>query len=238
MKPICFIAARGGSKGVKGKNIKKLDGKPLIAYTIESAKKSKIFSHIIVSTEDKLIAKIAKRIGAEVPFQRPKILATDNASFDDVLLHGIKKLRELGYDFDVIVNRDCTVPFIKNSDIVGAIKLQKEKKCHTVCGVYRQHHNPYFNMMEINKKGFLRFSKKIKKKIANRQGAPIVFQLNGLFVIDVNRFLKYRKLYMPKTLPFEIPLERGFMIDTKFEFEIANLLAKNKVVPLRKYTKL
>ena len=238
MKPICFIAARGGSKGVKGKNIKKLDGKPLIAYTIESAKKSKIFSHVIVSTEDRLIAKIAKRFGAEVPFQRPKILATDNANFDDVLLHGIKKLRGLGYDFDIIVNRDCTVPFIKNSDITGAIKLQKEKKCHTVCGVYRQHHNPYFNMMEINKKGFLRFSKKIKKKIANRQGAPIVFQLNGLFVIDVNRFLKYRKLYMPKTLPFEIPLERGFMIDTKFEFEIANLLAKNKVVPLRKYTKL
>ena len=93
-------------------------------------------------------------------------------------------------------------------------------------------------MMEINKKGFLRFSKKTKKKIVSRQDVPIVFQLNGLFVIDVNRFLKYRKLYMPKTLPFEIPLERGFMIDTKFEFEIANLLAKNKVVPLRKYTKL
>ena len=232
------IRDRGGSKGVKGKNIKKLGDKPLIAYTIESAKKSKIFSHVIVSTEDKLIAKIAKRFGAEVPFQRPKILATDNASFDDVLLHGIKKLRGLGYDFDVVVNRDCTVPFIKNSDIIGALKLQKEKKCHTVCGVYRQHHNPYFNMMEINKKGFLRFSKKTKKKIANRQDAPIVFQLNGLFVIDVNRFLKYRKLYMPKTLPFEIPHERGFMIDTKFEFEIANLLAKNKVVSLRKYTKL
>ena len=121
MKPICFIAARGCSKGVKGKNIKKLGSKPLIAYTIESAKKSKIFSHIIVSTEDKLIAKIAKRFGAEVPFQRPKILATDDASFDDVLLHGIKKLRGLGYDFDVIVNRDCTVPINKNSDITGAL---------------------------------------------------------------------------------------------------------------------
>ncbi len=83
----------------------------------------------------------------------------------------------------------------------------------------------------IRKKGFLRFSKKTKKKIVNRQDAPIVFQLNGLFVIDVNRFLKYRKLYMPKTLPFEIPHESGFMIDTEFEFEIASLLAKNKVIP-------
>ena len=185
-----------------------------------------------------MIAKIAKRFGAEVPFQRPKILATDNASFDDVLLHAIKKLRVLGYDFDIIVNRDCTVPFIKNSDIIGALKLQKEKKCHTVCGVYRQHHNPYFNMMEINKKGFLRFSKKTDEKIVNRQDAPIVFQLNGLFVTDVNRFLKSKKLFMPKTLPFEIPPERGFMIDTEFEFEIANLLTKNKAISLHKSTKL
>ncbi len=229
MKPICFIAARGGSKGVKGKNIKKLGGKPLIAYTIESAKKSKIFSHVIVSTENKLIAKIAKRFGAEVPFQRPKILATDDASFDDVLLHGIKKLRELGYDFNVIVNRDCTVPFIKNSDIIGAIKLQKEKKCHMVCGVYRQHHNPYFNMMEKNKHGFLRFSKQLAKNPENRQSAPVVFQLNGLFVLNVNNFLKHKKFYMHKTLPYEIPPERGLMIDTEFEFKIAELIVKHKL---------
>ena len=80
-KPICFIAARGGSKGVVGKNIRLLAGKPLIAYAIESSIKSKIFSHVIVSTEDKEIARISQKFGAEVPFLRPKKLATELLEF-------------------------------------------------------------------------------------------------------------------------------------------------------------
>ena len=94
-KPICFIAARGGSKGVPGKNLKKIGGSSLIAHTIKKALKSKIFSHVIVSTEDNRIARIAKQSGAEVPFMRPKYLATDNASTMDVILHAIKKLEAM-----------------------------------------------------------------------------------------------------------------------------------------------
>ena len=93
MKPICFIGARGGSKGVLKKNIRLFAGKPLIAHTIESALKSKLFSSVIVSTENSQIAKISKEYGADVPFVRPKKLATDNASFDGVILHGVKKLQ-------------------------------------------------------------------------------------------------------------------------------------------------
>ena len=110
MKPICFIGARGGSKGVPRKNIRLIDGKPLIAYTIQSALKSKLFSHIFVSTEDKQIASVAKKYGAEVPFMRPKNLATDSIGFAPVLNHGIKKLFSLGYDFETLVLRDCTAP--------------------------------------------------------------------------------------------------------------------------------
>ena len=91
LKPICFIAARGGSKGIPRKNIRKFAGKPLIAYTIEKCINSQIFSHVIISTEDDEIAKISKKYGAEVPFMRPKKLATDQAGTSDVLLHGIKK---------------------------------------------------------------------------------------------------------------------------------------------------
>ena len=94
----------------------------------------------------------------------------------------------------MIVNRDCTVPFISISDIKGSIELLKSSKCDMVCGVYKQHHNPYFNMMELNSKGFLKFSKKRKQRIISRQSAPSVFQVNGLFVINVKRFLKYKKL--------------------------------------------
>ena len=213
MKPICFIGARGGSKGVIRKNIRKLGNKPLIAHTIESAIKSDLFQNVIVSTDDKEIAKIAKKYGAEIPFMRPKKLATDNASFDRVMLHGVKELKKQGYDFDIIVNRDCTVPFIQENDMKSAINLLKRKKCDLICAVYKQHHNPYFNMMELNSKHHLKFSKK-NNSISGRQNAPVVYQLNGLFVLDVKSLLKYKKFYMPKILPFEISPESGFMIDT------------------------
>jgi len=229
MKPICFIGARGGSKGVPNKNIRLLNGKPLIVYTIESALTSSIFQDVIVSTEDHRIAQIAKKYGATVPFMRPKKLASDKAGMDEVIMHGIKKLRSLGYKFDVIVNRDCTVPFIRNSDINGSIRLLLRKKCDAVFGVYRQHHNPYFNMMEPNSKGYLHRSKRLEQKIKSRQEAPVVYQLNGLFTIYVERLLKYGKFHMPRILPYEIPPETGLMIDTEFEFQIADMIAGGKI---------
>lgn len=222
MKPICFIAARGGSKGVPRKNIRLLAGKPLISHTIENALNSNIFSHVIVSTDDKEIARISKKYGAEIPFMRPRNLATDTSSMYDVVTHAIRKLRSMGYEFEILVNRDCTVPFIRNKDIASSIKLLEEKKCNMVCGVYKQHHNPYFNMMELDSRGYLKFSKRLKnKEIRYRQDSPIVYQLNGLFSLYVDKLLKYQKFYMPKVLPYEIPPETGWMIDTEFEFQVA-----------------
>lgn len=229
MKPICFIGARGGSKGVLKKNIRLLAGKPLISYTIEAAIKSKIFQSVVVSTENSEIAKIAEKYGAEVPFTRPKKLATDNAGMDEVIIHGIKKLRSLGYEFDILVNRDCTVPFIRNNDIVATIKLLQKKRVDAVYAVYKQHHNPYFNMMEPNSEGFLRFSKSLGKRIKSRQYAPPVYQLTGLFTFYVDKLLKYDKSYMPQILPYEIPPETGLMIDTEFEFQIAEMIARQKI---------
>lgn len=229
MKPICFIGARGGSKGVPGKNVRLLASKPLIAHTIEAAVKSNIFQSVIVSTEDSKIAAIAKKYGAEVPLIRPKKLAIDKAGMNEVFIHGVKKLYSLGYKFDILVNRDCTVPFIRDIDIVGSIKLLIEKKCNVVVGVYKQHHNPYFNMMEPNSLGYLRFSKSQGKVISNRQDAPTVYQLNGLFTINVKNLLKYGTWYMPKILPYEIPAETGLMIDTEFEFQIAEMIARKKL---------
>ena len=237
MKPICFIGARGGSKGVPRKNIRLLAGKPLIAYTIESALNSKIFSHVIVSTEDKEIAKVAQKFGAEVPFMRPKKLATGSARMVDVMIHGINELQLLGYDFDIFVNRDCTVPFMRNKDINGAINLLKKTDCDEVVGVYKQHLNPYFNMMEISKNGFLELSKKNGKRPRGRQEAPVVYQLNGLFVFNLNKLLKLKEAILPKTLPYEIPVETGLMIDTEIEFKIAELIVKNKILSTRPATK-
>ena len=231
MKSICFIGARGGSKGVPRKNIRLLNKKPLIAYTIESALESGLFNHVVVSTEDPEIAKISKKFGAEVPFKRPKNLARDSTGFADVMLHGIKELKKLGYEFDFLVNRDCTVPFIRISDMKNAINLMKNKRPNAVYGVYKQHFNPYFNMMETDSKGFLKLCKKLKNRPKSRQDAPVVFQLNGLFVFDVAKFLKYKNPILPKSLPLEIPLECGLMIDHEIEFRFAEVMLKQKLIP-------
>jgi CMP-N,N'-diacetyllegionaminic acid synthase len=226
MKPICLICARGGSKGVPNKNIKIISKKPLIAHTITSAINSKLFSHVVVSTENKIIAEISKKYGAEVPFIRPKKLALDTTPVGDVFIHAIKKLYSLGYEFEIFVNRDCTVPFIKNTDIKKTIDILKNKKCDAVYGVYRQHLNPYFNMMEKNKDGYLRLSKKLKERPKSRQKAPIVFQLNGLFTFDAKKFLVQGDPIMSNALPHEISPESGLMIDTEIEFKMAEILFK------------
>ena len=231
-KPICFIAARGGSKGVTRKNIRLLAGKPLIAYAIESSIKSKIFSHVVVSTEDKEIARISQKFGAEVPFLRPKKLATDSTGMTEVILHGLKKLHTLGYDFDTFVNRDCTVPFLRNKDVAGSIRLLKRKNCNAVFGVYRQHLNPYFNIMELGSNGFLKIVKDEEKRPISRQTAPIVYQLNGLFTYNTEKFFEYRNDILLNALPYEIPIETGFMIDTEFEFKLAEFIIQKKIIRL------
>jgi len=226
MKPICLICARGGSRGIPNKNIRIINKKPLIAHTIEKSISSKIFSHVVVSTEDEKIARISKNLGAEIPFIRPKNLATGTIPVGDVFLHAIKKLQTLEYEFDTFVNLDCTVPFLKIEDILGSINLLKKKKCDVVYGVYRQHLNPYFNIMEKNKNGYLQLSKKLKERPKSRQKAPAVFQLNGLFTFNVKKFLRYGDPIMPKGLPYEISPESGLMIDTEIEFKIAEGLFK------------
>jgi CMP-N-acetylneuraminic acid synthetase len=228
MKPICLIAARGGSKGVPKKNIKPIGGKPLIGHTIKSSLESNIFSHVIVSTDNNEIAKIAKKYGAEVPFLRPKKLATKNSSMDKVIDHAINKLFSLGYDFDVLVNRDCTAPFIRISDIKRGVRLLHKKKNDLVVAAYKTHLNPYFNMMEFGSNRSLKFSKKTKKCVNNRQDAPIVYQLTGFQIINVTRFLKYKKIYMPRILPIEISYKTALMIDSEFEFQIADCMFKKR----------
>ncbi len=227
-KPICIIPARAGSKGVTNKNTRKICGKPLIYYSIKSALESKIFSHVIVSTEDKKTAAIAKKYGAEVPFKRPKSLAGDNTPLEPVLLHTIKKLNSLGIYFEIFVLRDCTVPFIDANDMKGAIKLLKKSDCNSICASVKAHPNPYFQMWELDRRGFLKISKTMNKTITRRQDAPIVYILDGLFVFWTKNFLKTRKTLTSRMLAYEIIKEHGHMIDFEFDFKVAELLLKQK----------
>ena len=225
-KPLCFIAARGGSKGVPRKNLREIGGRPLIAHTIRKVLKSKIFSYVVVSTDDKQIAKIAIENGEDVPFMRTKYLATDNTTTIDVILHTIKKLELMGYKFNVIVNLDVTVPFLRMKDVRGAVELLNKKKCDGVFGVYKQQLNPYYNIVEKNSKGFLKLVKPLKKRPTSRQSSPIVYQMNGLHIMTKDSIRKSKTWYTSKILPYEIPIETGLMIDTQFEFLIAKHMFK------------
>ena len=230
-KILAVVGARGGSKGILRKNIKPFLGKPLLAYSIEAAKQSIYVDRVVVSTEDKEIALIAKRYGAEVPFMRPKSLATDAATSDDVLVHTINQLFKIGYNFDVMISRDCTVPFIRNSDIKKSISLLKRKKANLVIGVYDQHLNPYYNIVEITKNNHLRLCKQLTNRPTSRQKAPKVFQMNGLHTYDVKKFLfpkRKVRTEISKAIPLEIPIETGIMIDTEFEFQLVKLIIENK----------
>ena len=228
MKILCVIPARGGSKGVKRKNLRMLNKKPLIAYTIETCISSKLFDDVIVSSEDPEIIKISKKFGAKVPFSRPKNLAKDNSTSDDVLLHAILEMKRLGNEYDVVVLRDCTVPFIDKDDMKGMLKLLNKSKCDAVFGAIKAHPNPYFGMMEFNKNKFLIQSKKTKKIITRRQAAPIVFDVDGMFAFKIKNFKKTKKINSGKILPFELSKEHGHMIDFEFDFLVAELLTKNK----------
>ena len=114
------------------------------------------------------------------------------------------------------------------SDIKKAVGLLKRKNADVVCGVYKQHLNPYFNIAEITKHGYLELCKKLKQTPENRQDAPTVYQMNGLYVFNSKRFLKKGKSVMEKMIPYEIPIESGLMIDTEYEFNIAKLILESR----------
>lgn len=232
MNSICIIPARGGSKSVPGKNIRMLCGKPLIAHSIETALSSNIFKHVIVSTDDLEIAKIARQYGAETPFMRPSKLADDVTSNDDVLIHAIKQLKSSGFNFEISVLRDCTVPFITEDELRKGLELLTSSDCDAVFGAIRAHPNPYFGMMEKNSSGYLLPSKSVNKLITRRQDAPVVYNVEGFFMHYVKNLLTVGNILTSKILPYEISKDHGIMIDYEIDFEIAEILMSKKTKTL------
>lgn len=174
------IAARGGSKGVKNKNIRDLNGFPLIAHTICQAKKWGKANKIICSTDSQVIANIAKKYGAEVPFLRPNHLAQDDTGKIDVLRHALQNIEEINKKkYSIIIDLDATAPIRKISDIEGAYDLFIEKTPKSVFSVVKSRKNPYFNMVEVNKNGYVKLSKTLKSTVKRRQDAPVVYDMNA-----------------------------------------------------------
>jgi len=153
-KILCTICARGGSKGVKGKNFKLINGKPLIAYTIETALQSGVFDHIVVSSDSKDIQSIAIKYGAEVFFTRPAELASDNAAKIPVIRHAfIESEKYYNDEYDILVDLDATSPLRTIDDIKACIDLLIEKKSENVITAMPSRRSPYFNLIERNAMG-------------------------------------------------------------------------------------
>lgn len=230
MRTVAIICARGGSKGVPGKNIRLLAGKPLLAYTIEHALACKGIKRTIVSTDSDEIAKVAREYGAEVPFMRPKELATDQISKIPVLQHAINFIeKEEGKKLDIIVDLDPTSPFREVSDIERCLETLKKKDTDSVVTIYEAHHNPYFNMLE-EKGDYLVLSKKPKKPILRRQDAPRVYQMNAcVFAVWRNMLMKKGTYFTNKMRGILMPIERSLMIDTEYEFKIADFLMSERI---------
>jgi len=223
-----LIPARGGSKGLPRKNIKPLLGKPLIAWTIEQAFASRYLDKVVVSTDDKEIAEISKKYGADVPFMRPKELAGDNTKGIEVVLHVIDWLKENDKQkqYDLIMLLQPTSPLRKAEDIDKAIELlflKEAKAIVSVCEV--EHHLLWANNLpeDGSMKDFIR--PEIMNK--NRQELPVFYRLNGaIYLAYCNYIKKYRSFIGEKTFAYIMPRERSIDIDSEVDLNLAEVLIK------------
>ena len=227
MKIICTICARGGSKGVPNKNIKLLNGIPLIAYTIQQAIDSKLFSKIVVSTDSQRITDIAKHAGAECWFLRPKYLSSDKASKLDAIRHAVNKAEkkfETSYDF--VFDLDATSPLRKISDIKNAYKFFIQSKASNLITATPARKNPYFNMVEYTGTK-IRLVKSSNGLLSpqSRQAARPVYDMNAsIYIWKRASLFKNVKLINKNTVLYEMPEERSVDIDTMIDWYLVELL--------------
>ncbi|MBW5468696.1 acylneuraminate cytidylyltransferase family protein [Brevibacillus formosus] len=211
---LAIIPARGGSKGVPRKNIRHLAGKPLIAWTIEEAKKSKYIDRLVVSTEDEEIAEVAKSWGAEVPFVRPSELAQDDTPGIDPILHAIKVLP----DFDYVILLQPTSPLRIAEDIDACLEQCVDKKASACVSVTLTDKSPYwmYNLIDENTLQPVIIS---EKPILRRQDAPDAYVLNGaVYVADIPWLERTNSFLHEETIGYVMPKERSIDVDTMMDF--------------------
>jgi CMP-N,N'-diacetyllegionaminic acid synthase len=221
------ICCRGGSKGVKNKNIKLLQAKPLIAYTIETARNCALLNDVIVSTDSDEIADVAKQFGIKKIIERPAELASDTSSKWHVFIHAVETFeRTHSTSIDYIVDMDVTVPLKTSNDIEGAIQLAlNNADTDVVITGYEPERNPYFNMMEVNSSGFAHIVKQSAKPIVRRQDAPAVYSLTpAAYVIKKQALYNYDHWSKAKCRIYPIPRTRAVDIDTELDFKLVEFL--------------
>lgn len=224
------ICARGGSKGIPGKNIKMLAGKPLLAYTIASARQCSFVDRIVLSTDDVEIRKVGEKLGLEVPFLRSKELATDKSGRVAAVVDAVQRAEKYWKEtYDIVVDLGNTAPFRQPRDIDACIKkLVNTPETNLVFTVSESRRNPYFNMVEVDKDGNAHLAKKIRT-LLRRQDAPAVYDMNdAVFAVWKNILLKYKSFIIPKRKIHVMPQERSVDIDSVFDWNTAECMIMHK----------
>ena len=228
---IGFIPARGGSKGLPRKNIKPLLGKPLIAWTIEQALASKYLDRVVVSTDDKEITEISKKYGAEVPFMRPKELATDNSTTSDVILHVLNWFENAEQKFDYLALLEPTSPLREKNDVDNGIMklINNENKADSLVSVGEIALEHPFISKKISDKGYVKpFYEVSKTHITRRQDIPkAYFPYGVLYLSKVSTIKKYKTFYQKKTMPMLIKRWQNYEIDDIWDFVCIEAILKS-----------
>jgi CMP-N,N'-diacetyllegionaminic acid synthase len=219
---LVIIPARGGSKGVPGKNIKLLNGKPLIQYTIEVARKLFSDQQIIVSTDDQTIIDVVEQLGLKVPFKRPPELATDKAGTYEVLLHAMKYAEQNGIPFDKVLLLQPTSPFRTKTNLEEAYLLYNEE-LDMVVSVKETKSNPYYVLFEENEKGYLVKSK--PSSFIRRQDCPKVWEYNGaIYIMNKTQLQLNPPVMFTKIKKYVMNEFESHDIDTPLDWLIAEHL--------------
>ena len=223
MKTLYVIPARGGSKGIPGKNIKPLAGKPLIEYSIDVARALANDEDICVTTDDNAIIETVERTGLKVPFVRPTELSTDQSGTYEVLLHALDFYESKGVHYDTIVLLQPTSPFRTVDDVKACLELYSDD-IDMVVSVKQAATNPYYNAFEIDDNGFLHISKG-EGNYTRRQDAPKVWEYNGaVYVINVESLRKMPLGKFTRRRMYEMSAERSIDLDTPTDWLIAETI--------------
>lgn len=226
MKNFAFIFARGGSKGLPGKNIKPLLGKPLIKYSIDIAKSSTSIAKVFVSTDDSEIAKIASASGAEVIF-RPNELATDKSPEWLAWRHAIEQVKKMYGEFDNFISLPATSPLRSTYDVEAAILKRVETKADICISVVEASRSPFFNMVKQSIDGFYELVNKPESSVERRQDAPKVFDITTVVYAASPSFIMHNYgLFSGNVTSIEVPKERAVDIDDIYDFLLAEAILK------------
>ena len=227
MKVLVVIPARGGSKGIPRKNIKAFAGKPLIYYTIDTARAIVPDEDICVSTDDDEIIQVVEDYGLKVPFKRPGELATDTAGTYEVLLHALDFYEKREKHYDVVVLLQTTSPFRRANQVSEALSIYRED-VDMVVSVKECSANPYYCVFEENEEGFLRICKG-GGGIFRRQDAPKVYEYNGAIYIMNVAVLKTTHMHkMQKKVKYVMDDLSSFDLDTLWDWKIAEIIKKEE----------